>query len=74
MSSDFTRQIQTEIGDLDPNAQQRVLDYVRSLKRTGAGMPARTLKKHVGCIDAADGQAMRDAIESGCEQVNMDEW
>ena len=37
-------------------------------------MSADALMKHVGCIDSSDGQAMRDAIETGCEQVNMDEW
>jgi len=74
MSSDLTSQIHTELGELAPDAQQRVLDYVRSLKQVGTGMTTDALKKHVGCIDPADGQAMREAIESGCEQVNMDEW
>ena len=74
MDSDFTRQIQAELGDLDSNAQQRVLDYVRSLKRTRAGMPAGTLKKHIGCLGSEDGQEMLAAIDSGCEQVNLDEW
>ncbi len=74
MSTDFTRQIETEISGLDPTSQRRVLDYVRSLKKTGAGMPSSVLMQHIGCIDAADGREMRDAIESGCEQVNTDEW
>ena len=74
MSSDLTSQIQTELGKLGPDAQQRVLDFVRRLKQPGKGMSADVLKKHIGCIDAKDGQAMRDAVESGCEQVNMDEW
>ena len=74
MSSNITSRINTELGGLGPDAQQRVLDYVRSLKRIGAGMSADALMKHVGCIDSSDGQAMRDAIETGCEQVNMDEW
>ena len=74
MSFDLTSQIQTELGDLGPDAQQRVLEFVRTLKQPGKGMSADALKKHIGCVDAKDGQAMRDAVESGCEQVNMDEW
>ena len=74
MSFNITSQINTELGGLGPDEQQRVLDYVRSLRRIGMGMSADALMKHVGCIDSSDGEAMRDAIETGCEQVNMDEW
>ncbi len=74
MRTDLTSQIHAELGDLAPDAQQRVLEYVRSLKRLGAGMSIDALKKHIGSIKPEEGQAMRDAIEAGCEQVNMDEW
>ena len=74
MTTDFTPQIHAELRDLGPDAQQRVLEYVRSLKRLGAGMSFDALKKHIGSIKPAEGKAMRDAIEAGCEQVNMDEW
>jgi len=59
---------------LAPDAQQRVLEFVRSLKSLGPGMSVDVLKKHIGSISPDEGQAMRDAIEAGCEQVNMDEW
>jgi len=74
MIPDVTSQIHTELGDLAADAKQRVLEYVRALKRTGTGMTADALKKHIGCIDPADGQAMREAIEAGCEQVDLNEW
>jgi hypothetical protein len=74
MSSDFKSQIHLELGDLRPDAQERVLEYVRALKRLGNGMSAEVLRKHVGRIAPADAQSMRDAIELGCEQVNTDEW
>ena len=63
MSSDFKSQIHTELGDLHPDAQERVLEYVRALKRLDNGMSAETLQKHIGCIAPADAQSMRDAIE-----------
>jgi hypothetical protein len=74
MSSDVKSQIHAELGELGPDAQQRVLEYVRALKRLGKGMSGEALRKYVGSIDAEEGQVMREAIESGCEQVNMDEW
>lgn len=74
MSTDIPFQISTELGELTPDAQQRVLDYVRSLRRLGSGMSVDTLQKHVGAIDPDEGRAMQKAIEAGCEQVNMDEW
>ena len=74
MNSDLRTLIHTEIGSLGPDAQQRVLEYVRTLKKLGNGMSAEILRRHVGCIDATDGAVMRDAVESGCEQVTTDEW
>ncbi len=74
MNTDIPSQINIEIGQLPPNAQQRVLDFVRSLTQLGSGMSVETLQKHEGTIDPAEGQLMRDAIEAGCEQVNLDGW
>ncbi len=74
MSTDIPSQIKTELSELPPDAQQRVLEYVRSLKRLGTGMSIDALDKHIGSISPEEGQAMRDAIETGCEQVNLDEW
>ncbi len=73
MSSDLPSQIHNELGDLGPDAQQRVLEFLHTLKRPGKGMSADALKEHIGRIDAKDGQDMRDAVESGCEQINIDE-
>ncbi|MCA9157657.1 MAG: hypothetical protein KDA51_17240 [Planctomycetales bacterium] len=74
MSTDIPSQINIEIGQLPPNAQQRVLDFVRSLTRLGSGMSTETLQKHVGTIDPAEGRLMREAIGAGCEQVKLDGW
>lgn len=72
--TDIPSQIGSELHELAPDAQQRVLEFVRSLKHLGSGMSIDTLKKHIGSISPDEGRAMRDAIEAGCEQVNMDEW
>ena len=74
MSTNILSQINNELGQLPPDAQQRVLEYVRSLRRLGSGMSVDTLMKHIGTIDPEEGRLMREAIEAGCEQVNLDEW
>ena len=74
MTSDLPSQIHTELGDLGPDAQRQVLEYVRSLKQRPKGMSGAELKKHIGTISATDAKSMIDAIEAGCEQVNLDEW
>jgi len=79
MNADLPEQIHTELGDLNPDVQLQVLAYVRALKQNGngmlgAGMSGATLKKLVGTISTTDAKSMMDAIEAGCEQVNLDEW
>ena len=74
MSTDIPSQINIELSQLPVDAQQRVLEFARSLKQLGAGMSVDTLKKHIGSIAPDEGQLMREAIEAGCEQVNLDEW
>ena len=74
MTIDIPAQIVAELGNLPPDRQRRVLEYVRSLRGIGPGMSIDQLRKHIGSIDPEEGKAMRDAIETGCEQVNLDEW
>ena len=71
---DIPSQIVAELGNLAPDAQQRVLDYGRSLRQIRRGMSVEKLREHIGSIDPEEGKTMRDAIEAGCEQVNLDEW
>jgi len=74
MTADIASQIVAELGNLAHDAQQRVLEYARSLRGLGPGMSVDQLRKHIGSIDPQEGRAMREAIEAGCEQVNLDEW
>jgi hypothetical protein len=66
MSTDIPSQIGTELHDLAPDAQQRVLEFVRSLKQLRPGMSVDALNSHIGSIRPDEGQAMRKAIEAGC--------
>jgi hypothetical protein len=74
MSTDLPSQINSEISKLPLESQQRVLEFVRSLQRYGPGMSPASLDKHRGCITPEEGRKMAEAIEAGCEQVNLDEW
>jgi len=74
MSTDIASQIQAELDDLEPDSQRRVLEYVRSLKKTGTGMRWDALKQYSGTITLAEAKTMTDTIEAGCEQVNVNEW
>jgi hypothetical protein len=71
-STDLPSQIHAELDGLDPEKQRRVLDYVRNLKQNSTGMTGAQFKQFVGIFSAADAKTMMDAIEAGCEQVNLD--
>jgi hypothetical protein len=38
------------------------------------GVPGRHLLQFAGTIDSADLDLMSQAIEEGCEQIDLDEW
>jgi hypothetical protein len=55
--------------------QRQVLEFVRSLvKAEVRGTPGRQLLRFAGSIPSDDLQLMREAIEQGCERVDIDEW
>ena len=74
MGIDITAEIQAELGTLEADAQQRVLDYVRTLKNDAAGTPGAVVASFAGAIDVEELQLMSAAIQSGCEQVDLNEW
>jgi hypothetical protein len=55
--------------------QQRVLDFARELADVKLrGIPGADLLSFAGRIPPDDLQRMSDAIEEGCEAVNLGEW
>lgn len=74
MSTDFNSEIQAEISNLGPDAQRRVLQYARSLKRGDTGTPGTVIADFAGAIPVDELQLIRTAIENGCEQVDLNEW
>lgn len=55
--------------------QRQVLDYARTL--TASPRPGRhglTLLQFAGTIDESELDVMSQAIEDGCERIDVDEW
>ncbi|MFQ5901267.1 MAG: hypothetical protein ACE5IH_06900 [Thermodesulfobacteriota bacterium] len=60
---------------LDTERQKEVLNFARILAMVRPkGMPGNKLLSFAGTIKADDLRKMRQAIEEGCEQVNLNEW
>ena len=73
MSTDFPSQIHSELDGLAPEEQRRVLEYVRNLKQNPKGMTGAAFKQFVGILSTADAKSIIDAIEAGCERVDVDD-
>ncbi len=71
IKQDITRQLD----HLPPEAQRQVLDFVQTLAKSfPKGVPGKQLLRFSGIIEAADIKAMTQAVEEGCERVDMNEW
>ncbi len=74
MSTELSTEIINELNSLSVESQLRVLQFIRALKPVRPGMSGTTLRQFVGIMSDADAQEMKDAIRSGCEKVDIDEW
>jgi hypothetical protein len=69
------RELREELEHLNPDQQRQVLDYARSLTNgASVGVPGTALLGFIGLIPPDDLKLMEEAIEEGCEQVDLDEW
>lgn len=75
MSTAIIDQVVAQMNELPEEMQQEVLTFVNELRnRTAKGVPGKVLLPLAGTISQEDAKIMREAIEEGCEQVNLDEW
>jgi len=66
-----------QLDQLPVGQQRRVLDFARSLSSPSAaprGIPGHELLRFAGTISPEDAQEMMDAIEEGCERIDLNEW
>lgn len=69
------KEIIDQVKQLDYEQQKRVLDFARALAVTAPkGVLGKSLLLFAGSIPTDDLKAMEQAIENGCEQVDLNEW
>ena len=69
------KEIIDQVGHLDYEQQKRVLDFARALAITGPkGVSGKQLLSFAGSIPSDDLKAIEQAIEDGCEKVDLNEW
>jgi hypothetical protein len=68
-------QILSDLDRLSPEEQARAAEFVHSLaSQTPKGIPGRDLRRFAGILDPESAREMIEAIEEGCERVDLDEW
>lgn len=69
------KEILDQLSKLGAEQQRQVLDFARSLaKIKPKGVSGKELLSFAGTIGSDDLQAIAQAIEEGCERVDMSEW
>ena len=75
MAEAVLKQLQHEIEQLGPRQRRQLLELAKALSSVRRrGTAGRRLARFAGSIPAADLRVMATEIESGCGQVNADEW
>ena len=75
MSLSIIDQVIEQLSNMPQSLQQQVLQFARILGQVRLqGTPGQKLLKFAGSIQSDDLTLMQDAIEEGCEQVDLDEW
>ena len=71
----FDKALHDQLEQLPPEQQRQVLEFARSLAASHVrGVPGSTLLRFAGAIEPDDLEAMKQAINGDCEQVNANEW
>ncbi len=75
MSTAVIEKVVEQMKDLPDELQRRVLEFARALAlSTPRGVPGTQLLRFAGAIPLDEVEVMRQAIEQGCEQVDINEW
>ena len=75
MNVSVMTEIVEQLKTLPDNLQQRVLEFIQILKASAQHeVSGKQLLRFAGTIPLDDLQRMHQAIEVGCEQVDLNEW
>lgn len=74
-AENLSEAIKEKAGCLPAEVQRKILDLLEALAPTPSkGVPGRDLLKFSGVISSEDARTMLEAVEEGCEKVDIDEW
>lgn len=75
MDTPILNRLIEELKAMPEDLQYRVLEFAQTLVGSQIhGVPGKQLLNFAGTISPNDIQLMHEAIEQGCEQVDIDEW
>jgi len=75
VSRTIVARVVEQLETLPKNLQQQVLAIVQILQTVvRSGTPGKRLLRFAGAIPLDDLQLMRQAIDTGCEQADLNEW
>jgi len=75
MDTSIVEKVIEQLKSLPRELQWRVLEFTRALAAsTPHGVAGVQLLRFAGTIPLDDIKVMREAIEQGCEQVDVNDW
>lgn len=75
MSISVIDQVVEQLRAMPQPLQSQVLEFARTLTASKVqGVPGKELLRFAGAIPSDDLQLMQEAIEQGCEKVDLNEW
>jgi len=75
MSTLVIEKVVEQLQGLPYELQWRVLEFARALAlTTPRGVPGRELLPFAGAVPIGEVELIRQAIEQGCERVDVNEW
>jgi len=70
-SSQIKQKLLERLDQLSEGEQRRILEFAENLPSRPKGTPGKDLLKFFGTIDSEDCRRMEEAIEAGCERVDV---
>ncbi len=71
----MAKQILDDLDRLTPEQERRAAEFIRGMASSlPSGVPGRNLLEFSGSLDTDSARDMREAIEEGCEQIDLDRW
>jgi hypothetical protein len=73
--SEIKQRILRQLERLPPDLQLQLLEFAEELAASRPrGVPGYRFLRFAGVLSQEEAQAMRQAIEAGCERIDLHEW